>query len=252
MITCTAPQGSQEWANDRAGVITASMFAIVRAKVNGLNDQQKTYVDALQIGHSEKEAQALAGYKAAPRSTTIARALAGEEVGEYSEAAKNYAFRLAVERIYGASTEEAFETWQMRRGKELEEPCRIRHERDIGTYVELATFIKTDDNKFGCSADALIDEDGGAEYKCFLAPDKLRPIIIDNDWGDITDQVQGSLWLTGRKWWDQCLYCPPLANAGKDFTRLRVARDEKYIEELEADMTVFEQLVTEWEARLRA
>lgn len=246
-------QGSREWHNDRAGSVTASMFVVVRSMVGGLTEQQQTYVDALLEGKPEPQARTLAGYKTAPRAAGIQKALDGEKVGEYSDAAKNYAFRLAVERISGEALDEGgFETYAMRRGRELEEPCRLRHEDDINEMVETAGFITTDDDRFGCSADSLVGDQGGGEYKCFIAPDKLRPIVIDDDWGDIMDQVQGCLWITGRKWWDMCLYCPALKNTGKDFIRKRVERDDNYIELLEQDLIAFDALVDEWEARLRS
>src|SRR5690606_23994368 len=113
IISCE--QGSAEWHLARAGCITASMFHIARSRVGGLTEQQKTYVDAILAGKSEVSAMALAGYKAPPKSETVARALAGEKVGEFSEAAKNYAFRLAIERISGEPLDEGFETWAMRR-----------------------------------------------------------------------------------------------------------------------------------------
>jgi hypothetical protein len=243
-------QGSPEWHQARAGVITASMFSTVRKLVGGLNEQQQKYVDAILEGKPEPQARTLAGYKSAPRAEVISRAIDGEKVGEYSEATKEYAFRLAVERIGGIPLDESFETWQMRRGRELEEDCRLRHEQDIEFLVEEAGFIYTEDRKFGCSADSLVGQDGGGEYKCFLAPAKIRDIVIYRDWGEIMDQVQGCLWLTNRKWWDMCLYCPPLAAAGKDFIRKRVERDDDYIEALQADLIEFEKLVSEWQEKI--
>lgn len=245
-------QGTPEWHLARAGVLTASMFVVVRGKVGCLTEQQQKYVDAIRSGADKKSAMLDAGYSSAPRSASVEKAINGEPVGDYSDAAKNYAFRVAVERISGEVLDDGFETWQMRRGRELEPVCRKRHEEDIDMLVDLAGFVRTVDLKFGCSADSLMDEDGGAEYKCFLAPDKLRSIILDDDWGDIMDQVQGSMWITGRKYWDMCLYCPALASVGKDFVRKRVERDNDYIEALEADMVAFERYVTSIEDRLRA
>jgi len=252
MIIVNCKQGDEVWKPARAGVTTASMFSTVRAKVGMLNDQQKIYVDAILSGKSEGAAKGLAEYKNTPTSETIQKALAGEKIGDWSEATKNYAFRLACERISGEPLDgDMFQTWAMRRGRELEETCRIRHEQDIGQIVDLAGFVMTDDGKFGASADSLIEEDGGAEYKCFYAPEMVRPIIIENDWGKITDQVQGCLWITGRKWWDNCLLFPALASIGKDFKRHRVMRDENYIEKLELDLMEFDALVCNWENKLR-
>jgi hypothetical protein len=246
-------QGSPEWIAARAGAITASNFLMIRSKVGMLTEQQQDYVTNIRLGYEPKYAAEKAGYKSPPSAEAVKKALRGEPVGDWSDAAKNYAFRLACERINGGPLEDAqFETYAMRRGRELEEQCRIRHESEIGQFVDLAGFVVTEDGKFGASADSLIGADGGAEYKCFYAPEKVRPILTENDWGDVMDQVQGCLWLTGRKWWDMCLYFPALASIGKDFTRRRVMRDDNYIEQLEADLVEFDRLVCEWVERLKA
>ncbi|MES2627265.1 MAG: YqaJ viral recombinase family protein [Pseudomonadota bacterium] len=244
-------QGTEEWKRARCGVITASMFSTIRAKVGMPNEQQQIYINCLLAGQTEKAAMEKAGYKSAPKADCIKKAVAGEKVGEWSDAAKNYAFRLACERIAGEPLDgDQFETFAMRRGRALEEQCRLRHEAEIKTIVDLAGFVTTEDNKFGCSADSLIGEHGGAEYKAFYAPEKVRPVLAEDDWGDILDQVQGCMWITGRKWWEMCLYFPALASVGKDFTRKRILRDDNYIESLEADLMEFETLVSEWQELL--
>lgn len=184
-------------------------------------------------------------------STARHRLKTGANKGDYSEKAKDYAFRVAIERISGDPLDEGFETWQMRRGHELEEACRIAHESEVGMLVDLAGFVLTDDRKFGASADGLIDHDGGCEYKCFLSPEKLRSIIVSGDLSDVMDQIQGCMWITGRAWWHFCLYCPALDPAGKALTLHHVERDDAYIEALEQDLITFERLVTEYESILR-
>jgi len=251
MIIHRAPQGTPEWHAARVGVITASMFSTVRKKINCLTAQQQTYVNALRSGLSEAEAMLAAGYKAKPRAEGIERALDGERVGEYSDAAKDYAFRLAIERISGQALEEGFETWQMRRGRELEPAARRAHEARTGLLVEEAGFITTDDGIFGASADGLIDNDGGAEYKCFLEPGKLRAILLTGDVSEVVDQCDGGLWISGRVWWDFGLYCPALESVGLDLTLHRIQRDDNRINALEADMWEFAQLVSEFEDQLR-
>lgn len=252
MIEYLAPQGSAEWKQARAGCVTASMFAVARSRVGGLTDQQATYVNAIRGGASEAEARTQAGYKAAPRSETLARAIAGHPVGDFSDAAKNYAFRLAVERISGEPLDEGFETWAMRRGHELEPEARMAHEDATGDMVRAVGFVTTDDGKFGCSADGFrLNNSIGCEYKCFVSPEKLRSILLDNDLSDVADQIQGGLWLTGAATWELGLYCPALASISRAFTLRVVPRDEAYIEALEADLVEFERLVCAYEARLR-
>lgn len=251
MVIVQCAQGSAEWLQGRAGVITASMFSTARSKVNGLTSQQGIYVDAILAGHSEGKARDLASYKAAPKAEVVQRALAGEKVGEPSNAALTYAFELAVERIGGAPLDGGFETWQMRRGHELEPEARMEHEMQTGLIVEQVGLVLTDDRAFGASADGFIGGDGGSEYKCFLAPDKLRAFHIDNDASDVIDQVQGCMWITGRKWWHIGMYCPLLKPVGRQLWLQEFKRDDDYIEKLEEDLWEFKKIVDQYEAKLR-
>lgn len=213
MILHHAPQGSPEWHAARAGVITASNFKLLRAE-----NKLKT----------------------------------GPNKGQYGEKARDYAFRVAIERISGEPLDEGFETFYMRRGHELEPEARLEREARDGVVVEEVGFITTDDRKFGCSADGFVGDDEGEEYKCFVAPDKLREILVASDTSEVIDQCLGGLWITGRKRWNFSLYCPALRQLGLHLVTFVIERDEDRIEELEQDLLAFERLVTEYEMRLRS
>lgn len=250
MILINCDQGGQQWHNARAGVITASMFNVARERVGGLTEQQRLYVEALQAGATEREAMDAASYKAKPKSDTIARALRGEKVGDFSDAAKNYAFRLAVERISGTPLDEGFETYSMRRGHDLEPVARAEHEIQSGLVVRRAGFVLTDDGVYGASADGLIGDDEGSEYKCFIDPAKLRQFHIDNDASGIMDQVQGCMWITGRKRWHVGLYCPALESAGRQLWWRVFDRDQAHIDAMQIDLAEFHALVDFYESQL--
>lgn len=179
------------------------------------------------------------------------RLKSGKNAGQFTAKARDYAFRLAIERISGIPLDEGVETWQMKRGHELEPAARMEHELQTGLMVQRAGFVVTEDRLFGASADGLIGEDGGSEYKCLVSPEKLRGVLIDDDFSDYVDQVQGCMWLTGRKWWDFCLYCPALEPIGKQLWRRRVERDDNYIETMEVELLEFAALVAENEKTLR-
>ena len=181
-----------------------------------------------------------------------ARLKSGPNKGEPTAKALDYAFRLAVERIGGKPLDNGFETWQMRRGHELEPEARMEHEIQTGLMVTQVGLVKTDDGVFGASADGFIGEDGGAEYKCFLAPEKLRSFHIDNDASEIMDQVQGCMWITGRKWWHIGMYCPDLKVVGRQLWWKEFQRDDDYIEKLEEDLWQFKLLVDGYEEILRS
>ena len=80
--------------------------------------------------------------------------------------------------------------------------------------LEQVGFITTDDGKFGASADGLVGDDEGDEYKCFVSPEKLRAIYLHSDISEVVDQCDGGLWVTGRKVWNFALYCPALKPIG--------------------------------------
>lgn len=175
----------------------------------------------------------------------------GPNKGDFTEATKDYAFRVAIERIAGSPLEEGFETWQMRRGHDLEPMARMEHEIETGVVVEQVGFVTTDDRMFGASADGFINDDGGAEYKCFVAPEKLRAILLTGDTSDVIDQCDGGMWITGRLWWDFCLYCPALKPIERALTIHRIERNDDRIESLEKDLMAFAELVSEFEQKLR-
>lgn len=206
-------QGSKPWKQARVGKLTCSNFHLMRES---------------------------------------ARLKRGDEAGEYSSDAKDEAFRIAIERISGEPLDENYETWYMTRGHELEPDARHEHEIDIGLFVQRVGFIMTDDEVFGGSLDGVIEDDGSAEYKCFLAPLKLRKIWTTGDTSMVIDQVQGGLWISRRQWMDFCLYCPALAPAGKQLWRKRIYRDDDFIEKLESDLMEFKAMVDEYERILRA
>ena len=167
--------------------------------------------------------------------------------------ARRYAFRLAIERISGGQPlDEGFETWQMRRGHELEPEARAAFEEHSGQIVMPAGFITTDDGRFGASADGFVGDDEGFEAKCLVSPESLMDVLVTNDITDYMDQCQGGMWITGRRAWNLCVYCPALAPIGRALTRWRVPRDDAYIAALAADLAAFERLVLEFEASLRA
>ena len=210
-IHLNAPQGSDEWFHGRCGAITASMFAEARKRLKS-----------------------------------------GPNKGDFSKAGHDYAFKLAVERLSGELLDDPqFDPWQARRGRELEPEARMAYESRQEVLVEQTGLALTEDRLFGASVDGLVDDDGSVEIKCFLSPGKLSPILLDGDIGDCTDQVQGGMWITGRKWCDFILYCPALSCIERDLTVIRVERDDDFIAGLESDLMEFNRLVGTYMHKLK-
>ena len=179
------------------------------------------------------------------------RLKSGPKKGGFTEAAEDYAFRVAVERISGAPLDEGFSTWAMKRGNELEPEARAWVEVKLGIFVDVAGFVTTDDEKFGASADGFIDKDGGLEIKCLVDPGRIRNVILSDDISEFMDQIQGGMWITGRKWWQFALFCPALEKIGLQIYTKRVERDDNYINEMELDLLEFERVVSKYEQTLR-
>jgi len=253
VIVLNHPQGGEDWLRARIGVCTASRFSDARERVGGLTEQQATYVKALQGGATEAAARVAAGYKNAPRAGAIERALAGQRADEPGSKAINYAALIAVETIAREPLDDTFVTYAMRRGRELEPYARAVYEKRTGAWVEEVSLILTDDERFGYSADGFVEDDGLVEIKCPASCEKLVNVWASPGVAHLEyiDQINGGLWITGRKWCDLVVYCPWLAPVGKDLFVKRIYRDEAAIEALEADLLEFMKMVDANLATLR-
>lgn len=251
MILVECRQGTPEWLAARSGAATASRFADAVSTVGGLTEQQRIYVAAqLQAGMSEKEVMLLAGYKAKPKADVIERALRGEPTEEPSDKARRYAADIAIERISQAPYGEPPKTWLLERGHELEDLARIAYEARTGFLVEETGVALTDDRKFGYSTDGM-PEDGLIEIKCPIDSIKIAKIWQTGDVSEYMHQMQGGMWITGRKWCDFIMYVPDLAPVGKDLYVKRIERDDNFIDAMVERLLAFDALVGEYEALFR-
>lgn len=250
MILVECRQGTPEWLQARSGAATASRFADAVSTVGGLTEQQQKYVGALLGGMPEKEALLLAGYKAKPVAATIAKALKGEKTEEPSDTARRYAADIAIERISSMPYGEPPKTWLLERGHELEDRARIAYEARTGYLVEETGVCLTDDRKFGYSTDGMPDA-GLIEIKCPIDSIKIATMWRTGDVSEYNHQMQGGMWITGRKWCDFIMYVPDLAGVGKDLFVKRIYRDETFIDSMVEKLLQFDKLVDEYEALFR-
>lgn len=250
MILIECRQGTAEWLQARAGASTASRFVDAVSTVGGLTDQQQKYVDAIRAGATEKDAMAIAGYKAAPWAANIARALQGEKVEKPSDTAHRYAADIAIERISSMPYGEPPKTWLLERGHEMEDRARIAYEARTGFLVEETGVVLTDDRKFGYSTDGMPD-DGLIEIKCPIDSVKIANMLRTGDVSEYMHQMQGGMWITGRKWCDFIMYVPDLEAVGNDLFIKRIERDDAFIENMVERLLSFDALVREYEALFR-
>jgi exodeoxyribonuclease (lambda-induced) len=170
--------------------------------------------------------------------------------GKLSNAAMLYAQDVARERCGGRAAQ-TFANAAMKFGTEQEPFARQAYEARTGNLVDEAGFITTDDGKFGISVDGLVDDDGIIEIKTMVSSATLFRAVVDGDITDYVDQINGALWLLGRKWADLVLWAPDMPE-GARLTIVHIKRDDDVINALEADLIAFEATVTELEGKLRA
>jgi hypothetical protein len=252
MMFIEAKQGTPEWLAARCGRPTASCFADAISTIGALDARQAQYVTLVLRGMPPKEAAIEAGYKMPPTADSIKRALAGESIERPSDTAIRYADDLAIERISGKPYGIPVKTWLLDRGHEMEDAARMRYEaRSLGAMVTPAGLCLTDDGIFGYSTDGLVNDDGLIEVKAPIDSTKIRTMWQTGDVSEYMHQMQGGMWITGRKWCDFIMYAPDLSACGADLFVKRVWRDEAFIDAMVERLAKFASMVEESEALFR-
>lgn len=146
-----------------------------------------------------------------------------------------YMRKLAGEKLTGV-TQIGYSNENMKNGQDLEEFAREYYESHNGCSVKQVGFIKRDD-WVGTSPDGLVGDDGLIETKCPLPSTHIENILKAKMPTCYNPQVQGQLWVTGRKWCDWISYCPMIKD--RPFFSVRILRDEKYINVLEIAVETF-------------
>lgn len=151
---------------------------------------------------------------------------------------KSYLRRVVAEMLTG-KPHETYSNKHMDRGTEQEPFARMAYEARTGNIVEEVAFIKHPTLSAGCSPDGLVDLDGGAEIKSVIPTVQVDTILSGSYPPEHKPQVQGSLWITKRRWWDFCSYSPDFMDKRLRLYIFRVERDEAYIAKLEKEVEGF-------------
>lgn len=141
---------------------------------------------------------------------------------------RTYMLKLAGEIITGELAE-SFTNEHTERGHALEDEARDLYAFETGAELQRVGFVRNDGlipgrRWIGCSPDSFIGESGGLEIKTKLPHLLIDVILKDKFPSDHVAQVQGTLWVTGREWWDLAVYY-----RGIPLFQKRAHRDEKYI-----------------------
>lgn len=166
-------------------------------------------------------------------------------LGKISKQAQSYMIKLIAEKFSNDGYE--FTNHWLERGLELEPEARRFYEFTRDVKVKQVGFIYLDENKqVGGSPDGLIGKDGGLEIKCLKAENHIEMILSGKMPIKYIPQIQGNLWISGRKWWDFLGYHPSF----KSFI-VRIERDEEYISLIEKQINIFLKEMEKLEKQIR-
>lgn len=159
-----------------------------------------------------------------------------------SKTRKDYMKTLVYERIHGISFPQKFKgNSAMDHGTETEDEARCYFASLMGEDIKQVGFIKYNDD-IGCSPDGLIGNDTLVEIKC---PELLTYMDYIEagriDFGSLSkayrDQIQGQLFVTGRKY---CYFvCYDARYLSRPCMHERFDRDEDYIKKLHINIVMF-------------
>lgn len=192
-------QGTEDWREDRAGCFTASIMGAL----------------AWERGEFKSGPR-----KGEPKPAPRARL---EQID-----------RVVAEILTGHAKEE-ITARALEYGKAMEPDALAAYEAHTGQMVEVCGFLHHPDFPFvGASPDFLVDDEGGGEIKCPMSIVVHATTLREGLPEEHIEQIQGGLWVTGRKWWDFVSYNPKFP-APLNLYVQRVTRDEAVIARLQAD-----------------
>ncbi len=166
-----------------------------------------------------------------PTASRFATVLASGRGGGESKTRRKYMLQLAGEKITG-SPMDGYSNGHMERGKEMEAEARDLYALVRDSAPEQVGFMRRGDA--GASPDALIGNDGLLEIKTKLADLQIEVLLANRLPPEHVAQIQGQLWISGRRWCDFVSYCP-----GLPIFIHRVDRDEQYIAKLAVEVETF-------------
>jgi hypothetical protein len=172
-----------------------------------------------------------------PTASRFATVMAKGVGKQESKTRDKYQCELASELITGVPNEAyAYKNHHMERGNEWEHDAILAYELNHpDTVIEHPAFVRNDDIGCGASPDGLIGSAGGVEIKTLLPWLMYRLLRTPGMMTEHEPQVQGSMWVTDRQWWDVVYYSP-----GFDLCVERIHRDNKYIDEMRKYVITFQ------------
>lgn len=144
---------------------------------------------------------------------------------------RNYRAELVLERLTGQQAD-SYKSPDMQWGTDNEPVARLMYSlaHPELTVAECGIFIH-EKLRCGASPDGLIGSDGILEIKCPKTGTHIETLHKQTVPSQYYWQIQGQLWLTGRKWFDFVSYDPRLPE-NASYIEIHGERNEADIENL--------------------
>lgn len=137
-------------------------------------------------------------------ASSFANLMAGLETGAFTDLVKDKAW----ERLTGTPVE-SYTNAAMQHGIDTEAQARDWYRFESGNEVsEIGFVLHPEFEVAGCSPDGLVQESGLVEIKCPQPRAHIDVLASKKLPSKYRWQVQGQLWITGRKWCDFVSYHP--------------------------------------------
>lgn len=189
----------------------------------------------MNVQGSEAWKKERAGHCTASRFKDV---LAKIKTGE-AAVRRNYRVQLVTERLIGAPIANGFTSKAMEWGTQTEPLARMAYEAHTSEPVlETGFLLHPSLDWCGASPDGLVGSDGLIEIKCPEPHTHMEWLLDAVIPSEHIAQVQGQLWITGRKWCDFVSFDPRFPENLRLLV-VRVGRNESYIAELERQVKLF-------------
>jgi len=168
-----------------------------------------------------------------PTGSVYSDVLAKGKDGGKSITRQKLVVKLALELVTGKPAAQGFKTQAMQDGTDREPIARALYEASRGVFIEEVGFCQHDTIFTGVSPDGFVGDDGMVEFKCPVETTHREYMNRKDEPPEYRAQIQGQMWVTGRKWCDFVSYHPDFPENAQLIVR-RVLRDEAYIQNLES------------------
>lgn len=155
-----------------------------------------------------------------------------KKTGEKLKSWHDLIWQIVVERMTGIPVEGP-KASALQWGTDTEPLAQAEYEQRTGRYVDTCGFIEHPAYPFaGASPDGLVGLDRGLELKCPKSSVVHLERFVSGVPDEYKPQIQGGMWVTGRKVWDFASFDPRMPPSHR-LLIIEVERDDAYIKNLE-------------------